>query len=160
MASTAVASLVGLEKLPEDIRSRAAMTDANYADLYVVPTSRATDRSPEEWARAVLEGTPSGRSARRLWRRLALRLGPAGSPDHVQGWKIAERGGDWLRLEVASWYATAHAVVQVDEDQLSVAVFLRYDRPIAALIWPPVGVMHRRGVPVMLRQAMRGRDAS
>jgi hypothetical protein len=51
---------------------------------------------------------------------------------------------------------TAHAVVQVEDLQVSVALFVRYDRPIAALIWPPVSVMHRRAVPVMLREALRG----
>ena len=50
---------------------------------------------------------------------------------------------------------TAHAVVEVDDGQLAVALFLRYDRPIGALVWPTVSVMHRRAVPAILRQASR-----
>jgi hypothetical protein len=112
-----------------------------------VTTSEATDKSPEGWARAALEETPTGRSAPSLWRLLGLRLGPRRSPDHVQGWKIADRRDNWIRLEAASWFMTAHAVVHVETGQVSVALFLRYDRPIAALVWPPVAIMHRRAVP-------------
>jgi hypothetical protein len=50
---------------------------------------------------------------------------------------------------------TAHAVVHIEKRHVCVAVFLRYDRPIAALVWPPVSIMHRRAVPAMLRQALR-----
>jgi hypothetical protein len=90
-----------------------------------------------------------------VWRALGLRLAPGPSPDHVQGWRIAARGGDWIRLEAMSWFMTAHAVLHVEDGRLSIALFLRYERTIAALIWPPVARMHRRGVPAMLRQALR-----
>lgn len=76
---------------------------------------------------------------------------------YVQGWKIANRGDNSIRLEPASWFITAHAVVDVDDGQPAIALFVRYDRPIAALVWPPVSIMHRRAVPAMLRQALRAR---
>ena len=72
----------------------------------------------------------------------------------MQGWKIAARGDNWIRLETASWFITAHAVVHVDDRHVSLALFIRYDRPVAALVWPPVSIMHRRAVPTMLRQAL------
>jgi hypothetical protein len=46
---------------------------------------------------------------------------------------------------------TAQIVVQVDDDQLSVATFIGYDRPIAALVWPPVSIVHRHAMPGLLR---------
>jgi hypothetical protein len=150
----AVATVVGVRNIPEAIRSLDTLAHPDYADLFTVSTSGATDRSPEEWARAVLEGTALGESARSLWRLLGLRLGPRDSADHVQGWKIADRGDTWIRLQTASWFMTAHAVVQVEDGHVSVALFLRFDRAIAVLVWVPVGVMHRRGVPTMLRQAL------
>jgi hypothetical protein len=154
MSGEAVSTVVGLRDIPEEIRSLGALGGPDYVDLYTVTTSEATDRSPEEWARAVLEGTPLGQSARSLWRVLGLRLGPRHSGDYVQGWKIAARGDNWIRLETASWFMSGHAVVHVDEGRLSVALFLRYDHPVAALVWRAVGGMHRRGVPAMLRQAL------
>ena len=150
-----VLTVVGLTNVPEAIRGLDTLASPDYVDLFTATTSRATDKSAEEWARATLEDTPTGRSAPLLWRRLGLRLGPTPSPDYVQGWKIADRGEDWIRIETTSWFMTAHAVVQVDDRHLSLALFIRYDRPIAAHIWTPVSVMHRRAVPVMLRQALK-----
>jgi hypothetical protein len=150
-----VSTVVGLRNVPEAIRSRGALASPDYVDLCTVTTTEATDKSPEEWARAALEETPTGRSAPSLWRLLGLRLGPRHSPDYVQGWKIADRGDNSIRLETASWFMTAHAVVHVEKGHVSVALFLRYDRPLAALVWPPVSIMHRRAVPAMLRQALR-----
>src|SRR5215211_1347907 len=129
---------VGVRNVPEPIRRVDPLAAPDYADVFTLLTSRATDRSSEGWARAVLEHTPVGRSAPRLWRRLGLRLGPRPSPDHVQGWRIADRGDGWIRMETASWFMTAHAVVHVEDGRVSLALFLRYDRAIAALIWPPV----------------------
>jgi hypothetical protein len=148
-----LSTVVGMQNVPAAVRSHATMASPDYVDVTVSPTG-ATDRSPEEWARAVLEGTPTGRSAPTLWRLLGLRLGPRPSPDHVQGWRIADRGESWIRLETSSWFMTAHAVLHAAAEQLSLALFLRFDRPIAALIWAPVAVLHRRAVPVMLHQAV------
>ena len=87
------------------------------------------DRSPEQWARAVLEQAPlARRNARLLWRLMGLRLGPPHSPDHVQGWRIAARGDNWIRVETASWYMTAQAVCLVEEGHVSLSLSLRYDQ--------------------------------
>ncbi|MGO9857329.1 MAG: hypothetical protein ACLPYY_20085 [Acidimicrobiales bacterium] len=149
-----VVTVVGVANISEEVRSFAALDEANYADLFTATTDGAANWSAEQWARAVLEETPTGRSAPLLWRLLGLRLGPTPSTDHVQGWKIADGGDGWIRVETASWCMTAHAVVTVEGPRVSLALFLRYDRPEAALIWPAVSVLHRRGVPVMLRQAL------
>ena len=154
-ADDTVMTVVGLSNIPDSTRSLDTLASPDYVDLFTADTSGATDQSAEEWARAVLEDTPIGRSAPVLWRQLGLRLGPTPSPDYVHGWKIADRGDDWIRIEANSWFMTAHAVVHVNDGQLSLALFVRYDQPIAALIWPPVSAMHRRGVPVMLRQALK-----
>lgn len=150
-----VFGVVGVTNIPEAIRCRDTLAHPDYADLFTATTSEATSRSAEEWARSALEETATGRSAPFLWRRLGLRLGPTSSPDFVQGWRIADRGDGWIRLETASWFMTAHAVIQVDDGHVSIALYLRYDQPIAAFLWPPVSVMHRRAVPVMLRQALK-----
>jgi hypothetical protein len=151
-----VVTTVGLSNIPEAIRGLDTLTRPDYVDCCTVTTSAAGDQSAEQWAREALEETATGRSAPLLWRRLGLRLGPTPSPDYVQGWKIAARGDEWIRVETSSWFMTAHAVVQIDDEHVSLALFLRYDRPIAAHIWGPVSVLHRRAVPVMLRQALEG----
>lgn len=151
-----VSSAVGVENVPQAIRSPVTLADPDYVDVFTITTPDASGRTPEEWARAILEEAPvSRRFPRILWRLLGLRLGPPGSPDYVQGWKIAGRGDDWIRVETGSWYASAQAVCLVGNETVSVSLSLRYDRPIARLIWAPVSVLHQRGVPVMLKQAAR-----
>ena len=155
MEDDVVVTAVGLSDIPDAIRRLNTLANPDYADVFTAVTGGAAGRSAEGWARAALEGTPTGRSAPFLWRLLGLRLGPTPSPDHVQGWRILDRGDDWITLEATSGLMTAHAVAHVDEGHVSLALFLRYDRPVAALVWLPVGAMHRRGVPAMLRQALR-----
>ncbi len=153
---SAVSSLVGVHDVPDRVRALTTFDEPDYVDLFTVTTPRATDWSAEEWARAVLEQTEVARSnARKLWRLIGLRLGPPRSPDHVQGWKIAARGDNWLRVETASWYLTAQAVFLVEPGQVSLSLSLRYDRPVAAAVWAGVSGPHQRAVPVMLRQAVQ-----
>ena len=150
-----MSTVVGLDHAPAAIRALDAMGDADYVDVITMATDGTVDASPEQWARTLLEETSTGRAAPRLWHLLGLRLGPRPSPDHVQGWRIAGQGEDWIRLETGSWCMTAHALVHLGERDVSLALFIRFDRPIAAVIWPPVGVTHRRAVPGMLRQAQQ-----
>lgn len=156
-----ITSFVGVDSLPPQIRSR-ALPDADYADLTTIATPVARDSSPEEWLRALLEEGSIGRhAAPRLWRRIGLRLGPAGSADHVQGWRIADQGQDWIRIQTASWYMTAEAVLLVEDARVSLALLLRFDQPpMARAVWAVVGPGHRRGVPRMLAQAVAIRRAA
>jgi hypothetical protein len=157
---TAVSSFIGAHEVPEAIRALTTLAEPDYVDLFTVTAPMATDASAEAWARAVLEQSPlARRHARRLWRFIGLRLGPPQSPDHVQGWKITASGDNWLRLETASWCLTGQAVFLVEEGQVSLSLSLRYDRPIAALVWRFVSGPHQRAVPVMLHQAVKLRDS-
>jgi len=150
-----VTSLVGVDEVPEDVRSLITLGDPDYVDLFTITTTGADDRTPEEWARAALEQAPlAERNARRLWRLLGLRLGAPGAVGHVQGWRIAGRGGDWIRLETASWYMSGQAVCLVRDDQASISLSLRFDhRRVARAVWSLVAGPHQRAVPTMLRQA-------
>jgi hypothetical protein len=153
---SAVSGVVGVDSVPDRVRSLTTLTDPNYADLFTITAPTATDHTAEQWVRAVLERAPlSQRHARRLWRIMGLRLGPPHSSDHVQGWRIAGRGENWLRAETGSWYATAQAVCLVGEGEVAISLFFRYDHPVAKLVWRFVSGRHQRAVPVMLRQAVR-----
>jgi hypothetical protein len=146
--------VVGVENVPKTVCVRSTLTRIDYTDAVTLATE-AIDATPEEWMRAVFEESPIGQSAPLLWQALGLRLGPRPSPYHVQGWKIADRGADWIRVETSSWMMSAQAVVQAAGGKVSLALFLRYDSPIAAWIWRVVSVQHRRAMPVMLHQAMK-----
>jgi hypothetical protein len=153
---SAVSSAVGVHDVPESVRGLTTLPEPDYVDLFTAEVPMAVDASAEEWARAILERAPvSHRNARRFWRTMGLRLGPPHSPDHVQGWAIAARGDNWIRLETASWYLTAQAVCLVEDGRVSLSLSIRNDRRVAALVWALVSGPHQRAVPVMLHQAVK-----
>ena len=141
--------------VPEQIHSLASLSRIDYVDLFSVTAPAARSSSPEQWARAGID-VAAGVGGQFVWRGvLGLRLAARTSPDHVAGWPIARRGEDWIRLESASRALTAHLVLQVDDDEVSVATFIRYDRPSASLVWPRLAVIHRRAMPGLLVRAAR-----
>jgi hypothetical protein len=145
--------------VPDAIRSLSTLESPDYVDVFTV-ASAVTDKSPEPWARATVEGvSPWGRLV--AWRVLCgLRLESWPSPEHLAGWKIADRGDGWIRMEASSWFMTAHIVFHVDEGRVSFATFIGYDQPIAALVWPVVSIIHRRAVPDLLRYAVKRSNRS
>jgi hypothetical protein len=142
-----------LPNVPPEIRRVAGMAP-DYADVFTVEAPRATEVTAEEWARIAL--ARGGRPGRLLWRRV-LGLQLHRSPSSVVGWSIGARGERWIRLEASSWFMTAHVVVYVDDEQLTVATLVRYDRLLGALVWPFAAIVHRGAVPVLLRGAVTHR---
>jgi len=141
--------------ISEVIRSLSGMDSPDYIDLFTVTTNEAADALPERWSRTAIEDV-AGLGGQFIWRGvLGLRLKSRRSTERVGGWKIADRGEDWIRLEASSWFLTAHLVIRLDDEHLSIGTFIRYDRPIAALIWVPVSAVRRRLMPGLLRQTVR-----
>ncbi|MFE3198418.1 DUF2867 domain-containing protein [Embleya sp. NPDC059237] len=129
------------------------MPDFDYVDVFTLATDAAGDATPEQWARAMFGDVPDP-GERLIWRGLlGLRLTRGRSSDTVAGWRVAERGEDWIRLETASPYLTANLVVRTSEGRVSLGTFLRYERTLGRLIWPPLSAVHRRLVPGVLRKA-------
>ena len=156
MTTATVRSVVGREQVPEPIRALHGLDRVDYVDLFALDTTEATEWSAEQWARAVLE---QGRTVRRFafipWRvLLGLRLGPSSVPGYVHGWSIAAANEDSIRLEATSWLMTCNAVAHVADGQVLVALFVRYDHSIAGLWWPVLSPVHRRAMPVILRQGL------
>jgi hypothetical protein len=144
-------------EVPEAIRSLGTLADADYADI-VTATIDATPPEPEQFVREVLEDLPRWLPpfiafVQRVFLGFRLKLRP--SPDRLLGWKIVERGGTWMRIETASWFMTCHVVIHVAEDQASVASFIRYDRRLAAFVWPPVSLIHRQVALALVRRGIR-----
>jgi hypothetical protein len=156
--SDRVATVLWQRDAPEVIRSLDTLASPDYVDIFTATAPEATDTSLEQWVRAVLHRLPARmRRLVPLAHRflLGLRLEPRPSPDHLLGWTIAARGENWLRIEAASWFMTAHCVFHVDDGQASLATFVRYDRRLAALVWPPVSIIHRQVGLTLMRHAVR-----
>jgi ketosteroid isomerase-like protein len=150
-------SVIQQRNVPDVILSLSGMGRFDYVDLFTATTSTPADGSPEQWSRTALEEV-AGLGGQLIWRGvLGLRLTPRPTTERVGGWKIADRGEDWIRLEASSWFLAAHLVIRMEDGQLSAATFIRYDHPIAPLIWRPASAFHRRSMPGLLRQTVRRR---
>lgn len=151
-------AVVQQHEIPAKIRAASGMSDPDYVDLFTVAATNPEDLSPEQCARRGLESASRvGRFV--AWQVLcALRLQTQPSTEHVAGWKIAERGDDWIRLEASSWYMTAHVIVQVANDRLSIGLFVGYNHHLGRVLWPPISVVHRRAMPGLLRHSARKID--
>ncbi|MGP3974057.1 DUF2867 domain-containing protein [Streptomyces sp. 8N114] len=148
--AVAVAGAVGTH-VPESFRALSSLPEIDYVDRFTLATDAGA--TPEQWARAMFGDTPSA-AERLIWRGLlGIRLSRGRSPDTVAGWRIAERGGDWIRLEAASWFLTGNLLVQATDGRVSLGTFLRYDRRLGQGLWPPLSAVHRRLAPGLLRDA-------
>ncbi len=148
-------TVIQQQQAPEAIRSLPAVADADYVDVFAVSTAGLPHASVERWARAGVDHG-AGRGGQFVWRGiLGLRLDGRPSADRIAGWTVAERADDWLRLEATSWFLTAHIVVHVGAEQVTIATCVHYDRPPARVVWPRLAVVHRRAMPGLLRRAAR-----
>lgn len=154
MRTDSAPTVVRRHDIPEAIRALDVLP-SDYVDLFVATTPDAARTTPEGWARAALdEASAAGRFM--AWRvALGLRLESQPSPEHVAGWKVVDRGDTWIRIEARSWFMTANIAFQVEEGNVSFATFIRYDNPVAKVVWTPVSAIHRRIAPDVLRAAVR-----
>ncbi len=151
MTVGSVHSVVGTRRVPESVRALGSLSRIDYADQFSLPG--LVDATPERWARAMFGDVPSA-GEWFIWRGvLGLRLSHERSPSTVGGWRVTGRGENWIRLEAASWFLTGNLVVRTVDEGVSWATFLRYDRDIGRVVWPPLSVVHRRLVPGVLRAA-------
>jgi hypothetical protein len=133
---------------------RALATPHDYVDLFVAGTPQATLTSPEQWARAAIEhANPVGTFL--AWRAVCGLHLDDNAPEHIGGWRIADRGHDWIRLAAAGRFMSAQMVFHVDRGQVGFATFVRYDSLSGRLIWNAASVVHRRVAPDFLRGAVR-----
>jgi hypothetical protein len=145
--------------VPAALRALDTLVDPDYADVFTATATEAPDRPPEPWLRSVLAGVPAALSRlpfdvqRHV---LRLRLDPRPSPDRLWGWEVAARGDDWFRLEATGPLMTGHLVFHADGRRLAMATFVRYEHLLAALVWPPVSLLHRQVGLVLMRRIAAG----
>lgn len=144
-------SAAGTNSIPESVRALTSLPDIDYADRFTLATD--LEATPERWARAIFGDVP-GVAELLIWRGLlGLRLSRGRSPATVAGWRIGDRGHDWIRLEAASWFLAGNFLIQTAGGRVSLGTFLHYDRRLGQVWWPPLSAVHRRLVPGLLRDA-------
>jgi hypothetical protein len=143
-------------KPAEDVDAEDGLASRDYASSFAVDCPGAGARSPEQWARATLEGAP--RILRWFllfgWKNvLRLQLEPERSAGNVMGWTIRTTTPDALTLDVHSSLLTARKVLKVDHDRLTLTTLVRYERRRGRLIWSTLAPVHHRIEPWLLTLA-------
>ena len=142
--------------VPDSILVTDTLGDLGYTCAFEL-TPRANDaRSAPEWTRAILEGAPG--PLRRFivtgWIAiLRLRLAPRPSADHVLGWKVLLDTANETVIGVEGATMSAHQVVHVQETRIVHATLIRYDRPVARLLWAVAAPIHVRVIPYLMDHA-------
>jgi hypothetical protein len=142
--------------LPPDARALSTLPRVDYEDAFLVETGPTEDRTAEQWARAMLEGT-SERMRRRLrlgWFALGVQLGSTRSPDRVLGWKVRRSTPDHVLLAANSLYGfRGELLFRRQEEGLLFATFLQERNVFARALWARVAPRHRRVVRYLLGRA-------
>ena len=96
--------------------------------------------------------------------RLPLRTGPQVRPPVLAGARSrlgdVDRSPNSLTIEARSWLLTSRLVFRTETTRVTYSTYVRYDKRIAAIIWPPVSILHRQIVPRLLRHADRRAQAA
>ena len=146
---------VGVAEVGPTVLARGGLTRIDYVDHFAVGPVDGNAASPEQWARAMF-GDVASAGEWFIWRGLLqLRLSRGRSQSSVAGWRIDERGKDWIRLKTDSWALSANLVVRATDTEVSLTTLIRYDRRLGiSVFWRMLSAVHRRLAPGLLRDAV------
>jgi len=142
-------------EVPEDILAL-GLAQADYADLVSAPLPPGPARTPEQWMIDGLRVLPDALTRVIPWIHrglLGLRVELAPSADRPLGWTVADRTADHIAIEASGPLMAARVVVHIGRTHGSLASFVRYERRAAAVIWPPVSLIHRRVAITLVRSS-------
>lgn len=132
-----------------------ALTRVDHVDVHRFTAAGAAERSPEAWAREILEATSAGMRGRLRtgWTMLGLRL-RHDAADTVAGWQITRNDADYIRLQADSRLGLCgRLVTHVTEDTVTFATLVQLNNPAARLIWNKVLPSHLSIVQSLLEGA-------
>lgn len=141
-----------LPEAPEAIRAISTLATPDYADTYTHLAEDATRWTPEEWARVCFNEV-AGFKAWLLWRFvLLMKLKWWKASGTVCGWRIAERGPDWVRLEADGYRMRGELVYRITEGQAQLATIVEFKSPKAAVKWRKLQPTHNGVVPSLVAE--------
>lgn len=139
----------------DTLRACCTLDRVDHVDTHLLATDQPRTRTPEQWAREILEG-PSAVMRARLtagWTMLGLRVHQRG-PDTIAGWPIAHRDAEYVRLQGDSLLGlTGQLVARVTDDGVEFATFVQLANPVARALWARVLPTHLEIVESLLRGA-------
>jgi hypothetical protein len=140
--------------LPADARALSTLARIDYEDAFRV--EGAGERTPREWATAVIDDAPARVRARLYmgWLSLGLRLGPPWSSQRVLGWRVVRNESGSLLLRANSWLGLrGELLFRQEPDGLLFATLLQQTNPVARSVWARVTDTHQHVVRSLLTHA-------
>jgi hypothetical protein len=144
--------------VPPAARRLSTLSHVDYEDAFLVDIGPAQDRTPEQWARVILEDAPITirRALRSGWFALGLQLGSARSERSVLGWEVLRSTPEFVLLAGRSRVGlSAELLFNRQEHRLLYATLLQQENPIARAVWAGVAPVHRPIVRYVLEQGSR-----
>ncbi len=142
--------------LPADARALSSLSRIDYCDASLVQAG--VERTPREWARAVLQDAPFAVRARLVsgWTALGLKLGAPWSERRVVGWKVQRSDYQVVLLAAGSRFGLeGHLLFRSEPGGVLFATFVRLGNPAARAVWTRITDHHQRVVRSLLTHGAR-----
>ncbi|MCW2654349.1 MAG: hypothetical protein QOE41_3957 [Mycobacterium sp.] len=142
--------------VPPAARALSTLARIDYADTFVLDTG-PDDRTPEEWARAILEGAPVTVRTKLLlgWSAIGLKLVDDRSGRSVLGWAVRSSSPEFVLLGADSRIGMPGELLFKSGHALQFATFVQQDNLVARAVWAATEPAHVRVVRQVLEQAGR-----
>lgn len=129
----------------------------DHVDAHLLRTDGNTSRTPEQWAREILEHPPAGVRLRLRagWTALGIAL-HHGRPDTVAGWPVTGNTAEYLRLQSDSRIGLhGQLITRVCDRGVTFATLVALDNPVARMVWAKVLPGHLTTVRSLVEGAAR-----
>lgn len=126
----------------------------DHVDTHLMRTDAARLRTPEHWAREIMEGPPAATRARLAagWTMLGIRLHHRRPV--IAGWPITHSDGEYVRLQGDSMLGLkGQLVTRVVDDGVEFGAFVQLGNPAARALWKRVLPAHLEIVELLLGEA-------
>ena len=144
--------------VPPAARALTTLPQVDYADAFLVDAGPAGDQLPEQWARAVLEGSPLTlrHRLRAGWTAIGLKLRRDRAGGAILGWEIRRSTRDFVLLGADSRIGMpAELLFKREGDALVFATFVQHGNPAARAVWAGIEPIHGPTVRRLLADAAR-----
>jgi hypothetical protein len=138
-------------EVPPQARALSTLAHIDYEDAFLVDIAGSHERTPEQWARAILEDAPIKVRSSLVsgWTSIGLKLDRSGPGGSVLGWSVRASTPDFALLGADSRIGMpGQLLIKREHDALLFATFVQHDNPVARAVWAGVEPVH---VPIVRR---------
>lgn len=135
--------------------ARSTLTRIDHVDAHVLRTDGDLSRTPEQWAREILEHPPAAVRLRLRagWTALGIAL-HHGRPDTIAGWPITGNTAEFLRLQSDSRIGLhGQLITRLSDQGVTFATLVELGNPVARMVWAKVLPGHLRTVRSLMEGA-------